>query len=71
MRPAVILLLLLLAGCQYHLASDRLITASCPPLTPLEDSTFGATTLKLIEVAGQYHECRCAALPKSCQKVKP
>lgn len=38
------------------------MVASCPPLTPLSDDTFGATTLKLVEVAGQYAECRAAAL---------
>jgi len=41
-----------------------LVVASCPPLTPLADPSFGATTLKLIEVAGQYRECRAAALGK-------
>ena len=39
-----------------------LIEVSCPPLTPLTDPSFGATTLKLIEVAGLYRECRAAAL---------
>lgn len=38
------------------------MVASCPPLTPLSDDTFGATTLKLVEVAGIYAECRAAAL---------
>jgi hypothetical protein len=38
------------------------LTVSCPPLTPLTDDSFGATTLKLIEVAGQYRQCREAAL---------
>jgi hypothetical protein len=28
----------------------------------LADPSFGATTLKLVEVAGQYLECRTAAL---------
>jgi len=41
-----------------------LVVVSCPPLTPLADPSFGATTLKLIEVAGQYRECRAAALGK-------
>ena len=36
--------------------------ASCPELAPLESDDFGATTLKLIEVAGQYRICRGAAL---------
>lgn len=35
---------------------------SCPPLTPLSEDSFGATTRKLLEVAQQYHECRAAAL---------
>lgn len=39
-----------------------LVQASCPQLTPLSDDTFAATSLKLIEVAGIYHECRAAAL---------
>ncbi len=34
--------------------------ASCPPLTPLPDDTFGATVNKLAEVAGIYNECRKA-----------
>jgi hypothetical protein len=36
--------------------------ASCPPLQPLADDTFAATTIKLIEVAFQYRKCRAAAL---------
>ena len=39
-----------------------LVIASCPSLTPLADDSFGATSLKLIEVAGQYRKCRAAAL---------
>lgn len=39
-----------------------LVVASCPELVPLNDPGFGATTLKLIEVAGVYRECRAAAL---------
>jgi hypothetical protein len=39
-----------------------MLKVACPPLTPLVDDTFGATTLKLIEVAGQYRKCREAAL---------
>ena len=41
---------------------NPLIAISCPQLTPLNDDSFGATTLKLIEVAGQYYRCREAAL---------
>lgn len=66
MRLAIIALCLLLAGCSPTMRTDPLLAASCPPPTPLSDPSFGATTLKLIEVAGQYRECRCAALPKSC-----
>lgn len=66
MRLAIIALCLLLAGCPSAMRTDPLLSASCPPLTPLADPTFGATTLKLIEVAGQYRECRCAALPRDC-----
>lgn len=49
-----------------------LLTASCPDLTPLTDKEFGTTTLKLFEVAGQYHQCRCAAIPELplCKKDK-
>jgi len=39
-----------------------LVRANCPELVPLTDDSFGATTLKLIEVAGQYYRCRAAAL---------
>jgi hypothetical protein len=41
-----------------------LLVASCPPLQPLADDSFGATTLKLEEVAAQYWKCRAAALVK-------
>lgn len=39
-----------------------LVVASCPKLTPLLGPTFAETTLKLIEIAGLYRECRAAAL---------
>lgn len=39
-----------------------LVVASCPPLTPLIDASFGATTTKLLEVVGIYRECRAAAI---------
>lgn len=45
-------------------APSALVVASCPELSPLADDTFGATTSKLVEVAGIYHECRAAALGK-------
>ena len=38
-----------------------LVQAMCPPLTPLDDPSFGATTRKLVEVAGIYYKCRAAA----------
>jgi hypothetical protein len=38
------------------------VVSSCPKLTELNDPSFGATVLKLVEVAGQYNECREAAL---------
>ena len=38
-----------------------LIYSGCVELTPMVDDSFGATTLKLAEVAGQYHKCRKAA----------
>jgi len=36
--------------------------ASCPAISELTDPSFGATVLKLVELAGQYNECRAAAL---------
>jgi len=67
-RLAIVAMCLLLAGCCFKRPpTDPLLSASCPPLTPLADPTFGATTLKLIETAGQYRECRCAALPDQCE----
>lgn len=41
---------------------NPLVKANCPKLTPLVDDSFGATTLKLVEVAGIYYRCREAAL---------
>jgi hypothetical protein len=38
------------------------VVAACPELTPLNDASFGATTTKLVQVAGQYNMCRAAAL---------
>jgi hypothetical protein len=39
-----------------------LVVASCPELTPLAGDSFGATTIKLLEVVGMYWQCRAAAL---------
>lgn len=43
-------------------SQSPLVVASCPPLQPLTDDTFGATTAKLVDVAVQYRKCRAAAL---------
>ena len=40
-------------------------SAICPEVAPLGDPSFGATTLKLVEVGWQYRECRAAALSGS------
>jgi len=54
-----------LLGCSSStkplLRQDPLIVASCPDLTPLSDNSFGATTAKVIEIAGIYYACRAAA----------
>ena len=55
------------AGCssltkRSHPEPNPLLKASCPDLTPMTDDSFGATTLKLIEVSGIYYRCRSAAL---------
>ncbi len=46
---------------------DRhLIELACPEtFAPLTDDSFGATSVKLIEVLGQYWKCRAAALAKA------
>lgn len=59
----------MLQGClttsiERSLEPDPLVVSACPALTPLSDPTFGGTTAKLVEVAGQYRECRCAATRK-------
>lgn len=54
-----------LSGCSTKpsLVTDQsLVKVACPQLTPLSDSSFGATTAKLVEIAGQYNICRTAAL---------
>lgn len=35
---------------------------ACPDLTGLKDDSFGATTLKVFEIAKIYYACREAAL---------
>lgn len=54
---------LTLYGCSTTPLQDdkALILANCPELTELSDDSFGATTMKLVEVANQYHKCRKAA----------
>jgi hypothetical protein len=55
----------MLAGCKPLIRPSPhrdLIQVACPQLTPLTDDSFGATTLKLVEVAGLYYRCRAAAL---------
>lgn len=63
----ILLAAFLLAGCatstQPLPEKDRsLVIQNCPPLAPLADDSMGALVLKLSEVAGQYHQCRKAAL---------
>lgn len=41
---------------------DPLVKVSCPPLAPLLDDSFGATTSRLADVAATYYRCRAAAL---------
>lgn len=61
---------LALSGCSTNPSRpdpqpSPLVVANCPELTPLADDSFGATTLKLVEVAGIYYRCRAAALAAS------
>lgn len=66
--------LLTLCGCSTMPSPapkvDPLVVASCPPLTPLADDSFGATFNKLVEVAGIYRRCRAAALGTQPQPAK-
>jgi len=60
---------LLLAGCASSMPPSPepmkpLLQASCPPLQPLTDDSFGAVVLKLEEVATTYRKCRAAALAR-------
>lgn len=41
-----------------------LVIASCPPIAPQTDPSFGATVQKLVELGTQYRKCRAAALNK-------
>lgn len=68
---STLIAVILLAGCGASTMplqapkADPLVVANCPPLAPLQDDSFGATTAKLVEVAGIYHKCRAAALKGS------
>lgn len=58
-------LLLMCSGCsttRYRVGPTPLVVASCPDLTELEGTTFGDVVRKLAQVAGQYNECKAAAL---------
>lgn len=41
-------------------AQAAFIKANCPDLTPLNDPSFGAANLKIVEVAGVYYRCRAS-----------
>lgn len=67
MKAALLAALLALAGCAAAPARrmdtppiPAALTQPCPPLTPLADGTGAAVLKKLVEVAGQYHECAAA-----------
>lgn len=64
--PVAMLMFALLQGCALTPKPtpelSPLVVSNCPPLTPLADDSFGATTNKLIEVVGTYYRCREAAL---------
>lgn len=61
-------IILMLCGCSTspslakQVAPDATVVMACPELSPLQDDSFAATTLKLTEVGGIYRECRKAAL---------
>lgn len=67
-KPFIVIAAIALTACNPLMpplpdeSPTPLVVASCPDLTPLNDDSFGATSLKLIEVAGQYRKCRQAAL---------
>lgn len=67
MNRSIVIAALLLQACATSTkplpAPDKSqILAACPLLTPLADDTMGTAALKLVQVAGQYRECRAAAL---------
>jgi len=61
----ILIAVTLLTGCAWStppsVGPSPLAVASCPRLSPLADDTFAATTEKLVQVAGQYRQCRAAA----------
>jgi hypothetical protein len=63
-RICLVFIVLTLGGCSTTSSLAKppspVAIASCPPLTPLTDDTFAATTNKLAEVASIYNECRKA-----------
>jgi len=42
---------------------EPLVVVTCAVPTPPADDSFGATTDKLVEVVGQYKQCRAACMP--------
>ena len=48
---------------KFDCKDDAQIIAACPPLTKMEDPTFGGYVLQLQIDSGQYRECRQACLP--------
>jgi hypothetical protein len=52
---------MMMMGCASStkpLVENPVAIVNCPNLTPLTDNSFGATTLKLIEVSNQYYKCK-------------
>ena len=66
-KLCIVTALIPLVGCDcltrrsMEATPSPLVVASCPELTLLSDDSFGATTSKLVEVAGIYYGCRAAA----------
>ena len=61
-----VIFVLSLTGCAWLTKPSMpgpspLVVASCPPLTPMQDDSFGAVTSKVVEVSGIYYGCRAAA----------
>lgn len=63
---AILLISIHITGCGFFPKrtdpGNALATTACPKeLPPLTEDSFGATTKKLVEVAGIYHQCATAA----------